>query len=75
MSSIAGRTVWHTGLSVQAREQALTALHHAYRQRVMLLSEKERVAADRAEAVRRHRKVASFDARLRAINAELLSIG
>ena len=43
--------------------------------RRLLLVEKEIVAADRAKAKRRHKRLSYFDARLRKINSELLSIG
>lgn len=58
-----------------ARQDALDRLSSVYRRKMALLIEKERVASDRRGAVRDHAAVAPFDARLRAINAELLAIG
>ena len=58
-----------------AQDQSLSRIAALYRQRQNLLVEKEIVAAERARAVRQRKKVSHFNARLKAINAELLSIG
>ena len=58
-----------------AQNETIDRLRHLYRSKALLLNEKEVLCAERAEAVRKHRKVSSFDARLRAVNAELLKVG
>lgn len=69
------RWVRRDGKRQSAQAEALANLTHLYRQRHLLLIEKEIVAAERKEAQRLHRATSDFDRRLRAINAQLLSIG
>lgn len=65
----------HDGQPPSAQDQSLAQLRALYRQRHHLLVEKEILVVERARAVRQRKRVSDFDARLRAINRELLSIG
>jgi hypothetical protein len=75
MSGIASRMAWRFSQPKSAQVDALSSLGVILNRKRLLMVEKEIVAAERKEAARKHRKVASFDARLREINAELLRIG
>ena len=58
-----------------AQAESARQIAHLIQSRTLLLAEKEIVAAERKRARSQRKQVSSFDARLRPINAELLSIG
>lgn len=72
--STIARRVRRGAMRQQAQSDALAGLAAVYARKMDLLIAKEIVATERREAVRLHRPVSSIDRRLRAINAELLSI-
>jgi hypothetical protein len=75
IARIASRMAWRFSQPKSAQVDALSSMSAVLHRKRLLLVEKEIVAAERKEAARKHRKVASFDARSREINAELLRIG
>ena len=74
-ASIIAQTAKRDETRQSARASALSNLTALQHRKYELQVEKEILAAERKEAVRMHRKVASFDRRLKAITNELLSIG
>lgn len=60
---------------LSAQAEVLSSLHALNRRKRLLMIEKEILAAERKQAVRQHKRLSTYDARLKAINAELLSIG
>ena len=58
-----------------AQAESARQIAHLIQSRTLLLAEKEIVAAERKRARSQRKQVSSFDARLQAINAELLKIG
>lgn len=62
-------------LRLTAQDQAAANIVNLLRHRNLLLSEKEILIAERGKAKEAHKAVSRFDARLRAINKEILSIG
>lgn len=60
---------------LSAQADCLRQIEALHRRKLVLLIEKEIVAAERKVAVRSHKSVSICDARMKQINAELLSIG
>lgn len=75
IAHFASRTAWRLSRPNSAQVDSLSSLRVVLNRKRLLLVEKEIVAAERKEAVRRHKATSAYDAKLRAINAELLSIG